>query len=363
MTAQINFQVQHQKGGAARTGNLTVSGRQALTPAIVQAGSATTTLTPTELHQCGTQVIKCGVLDSWRRFKDRLTELPDLHALTHWDGLIITDSGAAQAYSWAKPRGRKPSGVNFHDPQTGAMHFYTPADALAIQQALGTDLRQSFARLADYYAPVDDLNAAVEQTAAWLQSEPLPEDCLATIVGGGLKRARQANVDAVPANAAGYSIAGVDAAVPTEEQVRLVKEVIAMLPAPKLRYLPTSGDLRQLLLLTSSGIDLIDSDLAGREASMGNALVGARRLHLDREHLALDQRVLDSDCACPVCQAGISRAWIHRLLTDHQPLGERYLLLHNLFTVNRAMASLRAAIAADSVPDCLAEFGLDPAEM
>jgi queuine tRNA-ribosyltransferase len=363
MTAQINFQVQHQGAGAARTGELTVNGRQALTPAIVQTGSATTTLTPTELHQCGTQAIKCGVLDSWRQFKDRLTELPDLHALTYWDGLIVTDSGAGQAYSWAKPRGRKPAGVNFHDPQTGTMHFYTPADALAIQQALGADVQQSFARVADYYAPVDDLNAAVDQTATWLQSEPLPENCLATIVGGGLKRARQANVDAVPAGAAGYSIGGVDATVPTEEQARLVTEVIAMLAAPKPRYLSTSGDLRQLLLLASSGIDLIDSDLAGREASMGNALVGTRRLHLDRDHLALDQRALGPDCDCPVCQAGISRAWIHRILVRRQPLGERYLLLHNLFTVNQAMTKLRAAIAADSVPECLAEFGLDPAEM
>ncbi|WP_267200916.1 tRNA-ribosyltransferase family protein [Limosilactobacillus kribbianus] len=363
MTAQINFQVQYQKSGAARTGNLTVNSRQALTPAIVQTGSATTTLTSTELHQCGTQLIKCDVLDSWRQFKDHLTELPDLHTLTHWDGLIITDSGAEQAYAWAKPRGRKPAGVNFHDPQTGAMHFYTPADALAVQQALGADLRQSFARMADYYAPVDDLNAAVEQTAAWLQSEPLPENCLATVVGGGLKRARRANVNAVPASAAGYSIAGVDAAVPTEEQVRLVKEVITMLPALKLRYLPTSGDLRQLLLLASNGVDLIDSDLAGREASMGNALVGARRLHLDRDHMALDQRVLVPGCSCPVCQAGISRAWIHRLLVRRQPLGERYLLLHNLFTVNQALAKLRAAIAANSVADCLAEFNLDPAEM
>lgn len=363
MTAQINFQVQHQGAGAARTGELTVNGRQALTPAIVQKGSATTTLTPAELHQCGTQVVKRGVLDSWRHFKDHLTELPDLHALMHWDGLIVTDSGATQAYSWAKPRGRKPAGVNFHDPQTGAMHFYTPADALAIQQTLGADVRQSFARIADYFAPVDDLNAAVDQTAAWLQNESLPKNCLATIVGGGLKRARRANVNAVPASVAGYSIAGVDATVPTEEQTRLVREVIAMLPGAKLRYLPTSGDLRQLLLLASSGIDLIDSDLAGREASMGNALVGSHRLHLDRDHLALDQGVLVPDCDCPVCQAGISRAWIHQLLVRHQPLGERYLLLHNLFTVNQAMASLRAAIAADSVPDCLAEFGLDPAEM
>lgn len=363
MTTKLAFLVKHSTAMGARTGFLTVNGHQVATPAIVQTGSVIGTLTPSELAECQTQIIKVNVIDYWRHFGARLPQLGDLHRLIGWDGVILTDPGAEQAYRWAKPRGRKPSGVHFHDPQTNEMKLYTPLAALRGQAVLGADIMQSFARMADYYAPVDDLKAAVTQTTNWLQEFSLPANCLATIVGGGLKRARQANIAALPASVAGYCIAGVASMVPIEEQQRLVEEVITMLPSGGLRYLPTSGTLHQLFTMLASGVDLIDSDLAGREANMGNALVGGgHRLHLDRGHFAVDQRPIVPGCACPVCQNDISRAEIHQLLIHHQPLGERYLLLHNLFTINQMVSAFRTAIMANHQTEFLAKLGWNPGQ-
>ncbi|MDD6431923.1 MAG: tRNA-guanine transglycosylase [Lactobacillaceae bacterium] len=351
MSKKLTFQIKHRYQ-TMRTGVVTVNGRQLETPAIVQTGSALTTLTPTELRRSGVQAIKQDAMDYWRSPDD----LGDLHDLLGWPGILVTASGADQAYRWAKPRGRKKDGVSFHDPDNNQLRFYTPQDALAEQQRLGADISQGFARDDDYFAPVDDLTAAATQTTTWLTKQPDLAGDLAPIVGGGLLWVRKASLAAVPDSVAGYSIMGVTLDVPTTEQARLVTEVVAMLDEAKLRYLPTTGDLHQLVTMLLSGVDLIDSDLAGREAAMGNALVGTHCLHLDREHFAHDNQLLDSECTCPVCQAKVSRAAIHHLLVTGQPVGERYLLIHNLFTINQLVTQVREMIARGQVTAELRKF-------
>ncbi|MEE6647245.1 tRNA-guanine transglycosylase [Limosilactobacillus pontis] len=347
LTFQINHHCQEM-----RTGTVTVNGRQLTTPAVVQTGSALTTLTPAELAECGVQAIKQDAIDYWLT----ASHPGDLHAFLGWSGILVTASGADRAYQWAKPRGRKHDGVSFHDPVSGQLKFYTPQDARAIQRGLGADLTTGFARADAYFAPVDDLNAAVEQTNGWLTSNPCLAGDLAPLVGGGLKWARQTSLTAVPAGASGYSILGVTPDVPVAEQGRLLNELVGMMEPTKLRYLPTSGDLHQLVAALLCGLDLIDSDLAGREAAMGNAIVGFGRLPLDRERFAGDGQALADRCNCPTCRAGVSRAAIHHLLTTSQPVGERYLLLHNLFTINQLLARIRVMIAAGQISADLRKF-------
>lgn len=351
MSKKLTFQINHREQ-SMRSGTVTVNDRHIATPAIVQTGSALTTLTPVELRNCGVQAVKQDALDYWR-----LTDnFGDLHDLLAWPGVLVTAAGSEQAYRWAKPRGRKQDGVSFHDPASGQLLFYTPQDAINEQEHLGADITQGFARDADYFAPVDDLNAAAEQNARWLAARPALAGDLAPVVGGGLLRVRRASLAAIPTTVTGYSIMGVTPDVPMSEQVRLVTEVVGMLDAPKLRYLPTPGDLHQLIAMMLAGIDLIDSDLAGREATMGNALVGTDRLHLDREKFADSDQPLAAGCGCPTCSAGISRAAIHHLLATAQPVGERYLLMHNLFTINRLVAQIRDMITAGQATAMLRKF-------
>lgn len=351
MRKKLTFQINHRYQ-EMRTGTVMVNGRQLATPAIVQTGSALTTLTPTELETCGVQAIKQDAIDYWR-----IDNHPgDLHDLLDWPGILVTASGADQAYRWAKPRGRKQDGVNFHDPVSGQLKFYTPWAAQMIQQELGADLSQGFARDDDYFAPVDDLHAAAEQTAGWETVQPEVAGDLAPLVGGGLLRARQVSLAAVPSGAVGYSILGVTPDVPVAEQGRLLTELVGLMDPTKLRYLPTSGDLHQLVAMLLAGVDLIDSDLAGREAAMGNALVKFERLHLDRDRFADDDRLLAAQCGCPTCRAGVSRATIHHLLTTGQPVGERYLLFHNLFTINQLLDQLRSMITTGQVATDLRKF-------
>lgn len=346
MQAKISFEIEHQDSTSnARTGNLWVNGHPLPTPNLVQTGSLMDVLTATEVSAAGSQIIKQPVLKWWLKLGDQVNQVEELHRLLGWPGLILTASGTDEVYQWAKPRGRKKDGVSFHDPQTGQLKFYSPQQSLKLQQQLGGDLIEGFSRAVDYFAPVDDLVAAGEQTIRWQQEYQRPQNMLVPLVGGGLKRVRRASVQAAVAlKPMGYSINGISATVPLEEQDRVLGEIVGMLPQAGIRYLPTSGSLKQLLTAVASGVDLVDSDLASREASMGNALVDSKILHLDRDHFAFDRHYLLDQCSCATCQAGVSRAYLHYLLQENADLAKRLLVVHNLTVVNSLVNKLRQAI-------------------
>lgn len=351
MVKQVEFNLighDHQ----ARLGTLTVGHRKLTTPLLVQTGTTIATLTAAELTGLGVKAVKQSALPYWLAAGEgKHPQFGDLHQRLRWSGLLVGDSGARQAYQWAKPRGRKKGGVSFHEPATGQQKLYTPELAVEWQTKLGSDLISTFARWESYYAPVDDLQAAAKQTASWL-SDQLPGNTLASVVGGGLRRIRQASVAAaVQATPFGYRIDGLDPVVNLHEQVRLINEVTAMLPTNGLRYLPTNGSLEQVLLATMAGVDLVDTDCAGQAAQRGVAFAGTKRIHLAKEHLIADPSPLVAGCQCPTCQAGYSRSYLHQLVLAKSPLATRLLLNHNLFTLNQLVGELQATIASNQVDD------------
>lgn len=361
MKSKLKFNIQAESGDA-RTGHLQLESRTAITPMLVQTGMVPAILTSGELAALGTQAIKQSALEYWLRTQGQPEQLglADIHEHLRWPGIVVGASGADQAYRWAKPRGRKKTGVSFHEPATGQQKMYTPQLAQQWQQLLGCDLLVGFARWEDYYAPVDDLQAAAQQTAEWLRLSEQPANALAPVVGGGLKRVRRASIAAAQAtHPCGYALLGIDRAVKLAEQRRVVGEIIALLPSAGLRYLPTCGSLEQVLTAIAQGIDIVDSDCAATTALQGVAYLGTKRLHLTREHLAGDPRTLVPGCQCPTCQAEYSRAYLHQLLQKQSPLGVRLLTVHNLFVLNQLVDRLRQAIAAGRLTELMADLAIN----
>jgi queuine tRNA-ribosyltransferase len=60
----------------------------------------------------------------------------------------------------------------------------------------------------------------------------------------------------------------------------------------------------------------------------------------------LDERPIDAHCGCPACSGGVSRAYLHHLHRTGEMLGARLNTLHNLWTYQKLMADMRAAIEA-----------------
>lgn len=345
--SKLEFTI-NQSDGQARTGLLQVNGRQIETPALVDSGDELAKLSSIQLNQAGVNAVKTSGLKRWLKYASMTENLGDLHQLFQWDGLLFVDLETEKAYHLAKPRGKKHDGVRFHDPVTGQLKFWQPETALQVQEALGADIFQSFDQATDYYAPVDDLNAGVNQTNDWLSDvTPKKGQALGSVVGGGLKALRTASLKAVDeAGLSGYRLSGIPSNLDDQEFSRIVNEITPKLEEKKLRYLPAALSFNQMLAVTLAGVDLIDSNLAAKKAANGIALVnqGTTVLHLDRQHFSFDFQVLDRQCACATCRAGYSRALLHSLITNHSLYGEQLLLQHNLFTLNKLMGGLRQAI-------------------
>lgn len=357
--SELNFSIK-KYAGKARLGSLDVNNWHVNTPVIVHTGNELGKLTATELAATGAQAVKVGGLKWWLDNPDNLDEAFPLHDLFQWNGLLLVNQQTADAYRLAKPRGRKKDGVRFHDPKTGQMKFYRPADGLAVQQAFGADIYLTFARLGDYYAPVDDVDAGVDQTISWLPAfSTVKAQTLGIVTGGGLKRSREKSIQALAdAGFAGYALGEIPTNLSEQEFARIVSETVGKLPQKGLRYLASSASLVKICLAVQAGIDLIDSDLAAKKAGVGVALVGNRldTLHIDRQHFAVDSHVLDVHCECPVCQAGYSRAAIHHMLVTNSLLGEQMLLQHNLFKVNQMMRLMRQVIEEDNLENFIQEL-------
>jgi queuine tRNA-ribosyltransferase len=68
-----------------------------------------------------------------------------------------------------------------------------------------------------------------------------------------------------------------------------------------------------------------------------------------------DQDPVDADCGCFTC-LNHSRGYIHHLLRVGEMLGMQLLSIHNVYTMNRLMREVRAAIKAGTLDQLQKEW-------
>ena len=71
---------------------------------------------------------------------DTVAHLGGLGRFAGWDGLTLTDSGGFQVVSLGELRKITEDGVRFRSHLDGALIDYTPEHAIAVQEALGSDI-------------------------------------------------------------------------------------------------------------------------------------------------------------------------------------------------------------------------------
>lgn len=335
MQFKINQQNQY-----IRTGQL--GNHQVIkTPVIIPSVETLAVLTDHELTDTGTQAVYVDTLSYCLAGQNDCSNVKET---LNWSGLLFANSDSQFAYSLAKPRGRKQDGVNFHSPVDQSLIHLTPAKSRQIQNRLGADYIETLSRAENYYAPVDDLVAATKQTIAWSQEQKC-QQTFVPIVGGGLAKLRQMNIAAVRDYASGYSIQQMEQTGNAKETKRLLQEVVPQLMPEIPRMVKVAPYLDQVLAAISSGMDIIESDLAlamtRRQSVLTNKEHGLQLIKINR---LADQSLLDQHCQCATCAAGYKVRSLRWLLQKQQPLGQRLLLIHNLQQLNRWAFKLQTAL-------------------
>lgn len=350
--------------GTARRGEFETVHGTVQTPAfmnVATAGAIKGAVSAYDLADLHCQVQLCNTYHLHLRPGDEtVKKLGGIRKFTGWNGPVLTDSGGFQVFSLAKLRNIKEEGVTFASHIDGHRIFMGPEESMRIQSNLGSTIAMAFDECVENPATYEYAKASCERTARWaercknemarlnsLEDTLNPHQLLFGINQGctfedlrvdHMKRIAELDLD-------GYAIGGLAVGEPTEEMYRIIEAVEPHMPKDKIRYLMGVGTPANILEAVYRGVDLFDCVMPSRNARHGHAFTseGCRNLH--NAKYELDEKPLDENCQCPVCQK-FTRAYIHHLFKAGEMLAMRLTVMHNLYFYNHLMEQIRDALDA-----------------
>jgi queuine tRNA-ribosyltransferase len=350
----------------ARLGHLTTPHGEIQTPVFMPVGTNATVkaLDPDDLNEVGAQIILCNTYHLYLRpGHERIARLGGLHKFMAWDKPILTDSGGYQVVSLGDYRSVDDDGVTFRSHLDGSIHSFSPEHAIAVQEALGSDIAVVLDQPVPPHASSRrEVAEAMVRTHAWaercLAAHTRPDQALFGIIQGGLEPDLRAESTQVIAGMPfdGICIGGLAGDESAEQRRATLDVVVPLLEHdPRPRYLMGLGSPADLLQAVDAGVDMFDSVLPARIARNGTVWTPTGRLNLRNSRFLDDPTPLQEGCRCKACRT-FSRAYLAHLLRAEELLFYRLATLHNLTFLTDYMARIRQALAQGKFPKLMREL-------
>jgi queuine tRNA-ribosyltransferase len=280
-----------------------------------------------------------------------VAELGGLHAFMGWDGPILTDSGGFQIFSLAHLSKVNEEEAVFRSHIDGRLLAISPERAVAIQEALGSDVAMVLDHVVQLPNEPDVVRAACERSIRWAarcrDAARRADQAQFAIVQGGLDAALRAVCaeELRKLDFSGYAVGGLSVGETPSEMYCILEATVPHLPVDRPRYLMGVGRPEDLLEAVARGIDLFDCVMPTRNGRNAMAFTDAGPIRLRNLQYERDPRPLEEGCPCPACRR--SRAYIRHLFMAGEMLGPILLSIHNLTYYQRLLAGARAAIECD----------------
>ncbi len=353
MTGPVTYELlARDPACGARRGRLQTPHGPVETPVFMPVGTVATVkgVLPEQLRQVGTSMLLSNTYHlALRPGEEIVSEQGGLHTFMGWDGPILTDSGGFQVYSLAERVTMSEEGVAFRSHLDGRSLMLSPERAVAIQEALGSDVAMVLDHCPALPADRPEIAEATQRTIRWarrsLEAHRRPDQALFGIVQGGAHAdlRRECAEALLDLEFPGYAVGGVSVGESSEE-VRLALEVTTpLLPIDKPRYLMGVGRPEDLLDAVDFGIDMFDCVWPTRNGRNGTVMTSRGQIHLRNARFARDPRPLEDGCTCPACSR-FSRSYLRHLFLAKEMLGPILASLHNLRFLHRLMERAREAI-------------------
>jgi queuine tRNA-ribosyltransferase len=360
--ARFTVEVPPPAGGStrARLGRLELTHGVVETPQFMPVGTNATVkaLSPDDIREVGASIILANTYHLYLRpGHERIARLGGLHRFMAWNGPILTDSGGFQVVSLGDLRVVDEDGVTFRSHLDGSTHRFTPEHAIAVQEALGSDVAVAFDQPVFPSSPRAVVADATARTHRWaersLRAHTREDQALFGIVQGGLEPDLRAEstrfVASLPFD--GICLGGLAGDETSEQRNATLDVAVAELTHdPRPRYLMGLGSPADLLDAVHRGVDLFDSVLPARVARNGQLWVPGGRLNLRNARFLDDPEPVQADCPCLLCRS-FSRAYLAHLLRANELLAYRLATCHNLTFSLDFMARIRAAIRAGKLAE------------
>jgi queuine tRNA-ribosyltransferase len=344
----------------ARLGRVDTDHGSFATPAFLPVGTQGTikSLTPEELVEIGIEAILANTYHLYLRpGHETIGRLGGLHAFTHWERPVLTDSGGFQIFSLGSLRTISEEGVTFQSHLDGSYHFLTPEKVVEIQRVLGTDIAMVLDECVPYPSPYEYVKTSTERTSRWagrsLRSRRENDPAFFAIVQGGVHRdLREKSAQSlVEMGFQGYAIGGLSVGEPKSMMMDVLKWTTPLLPEEAPRYLMGVGTPEDMINAVSLGIDFFDCVLPTRNARNGTLFTSSGKISIKQAQYAEDGRPVDETCTCYTCRH-YSRAYLRHLYLAKEILSSRLNTIHNLYYYINLLANVKEAIREG----CLLEF-------
>ncbi len=347
------------KEGKARTGLLTVNGRQAQTPLFMPVASkgAVKHITPEELYSLGTEAIICnGFLLNLRPGSETIEKFGGIHRFMNFKNLIFTDSGGFQMIARNFLKSINEHDIIFFDPFASKNVLCTPFDSIEFQHKIGADVIMCLDSVPYYKKEYEYVKEHTERTHRWAQICKYHFNNLKTktgknqllfgiVQGGTFAELRQYSAKFINAmDFDGIAIGGLGIGEGREQMLEMIKLTLDNLDEKKPKYLMGVGSPIDIVEAVALGVDIFDSAFPTRNARHNTLFTSEGNLRLMRKEYREDTRPIDENCNCYVCK-NYSRAYIHHLTKVNELLADRLKTLHNLYFIQQLMKDIRESIS------------------
>ena len=337
--------------GGARRGTFHTPHGPVETPAFMPVGTVGTVkgLTVDQLRAAGAQMVLGNTYHLMLRPGEAIVrELGGLHRFMGWDGPILTDSGGFQLFSLAHRTKVTEAEATFRSHIDGSLVHLSPERAVAVQEALGSDVAMALDHVVALPAAPEVVDDALERTLRWAErcrrAAVRDDQALFGIVQGGLDPERRTSCARRLAelDLPGYAIGGLSVGETPAEMYACLDATTPAMPVEKPRYLMGVGTPIDLLEAIRRGVDLFDCVMPTRNGRNALAFTDEGTVRLRNAVHTRDPRPLDASCPCPACKH--SRGYLRHLFMADEMLGPILLSIHNVTYYQRLTAGVRRAI-------------------
>ena len=313
-----------------------------------------------DYHLTDTKAIICNqFLLSLNPGLETFDKMGTIHEFMGYNGLIFTDCGGFQMLRDNLLLGTTNNGIKFKNPH-GADVFIRPEKVMDVGHRVGADVIMALDCVLPYGKTREEYAEALEKSHRWTtKCKELhnTDQLLFGITQGGIFEDLRIE-SATYINSLGFdghAIGGVAIGEAYDDMVKVVEVSVPYLDKNKPRYVMGVGRPDQILECVERGVDIFDSIYPQKNGRHGTLFTFNGIMDLGKVVYKFDKKPLEEGCVCFSC-TNFSRAYLRYLLKKEDPVGKRYLSIHNIHFMRVFMKKIREQIAAGTFKEFKEDF-------
>lgn len=274
-----------------------------------------------------------------------------IHNFMHYNGIIFTDCGGFQMLRENLLLSTTENGIWFQTPLNKKV-FIRPKTVMDIGKAIGGDVIMALDCVLPYGKTREEYLEALRKSHKWSkQCKDLHNTnqlLFGITQGGTFEDLRGASAKAINSmNFDGNALGGLGIGEPSHMMYKMIEVSVPHIDKNKPRYVMGVGKPEQILECIERGVDIFDSIYPQKNARHGMLFTFNGIMDLGKADYKYDEKPIEESCHCFTCK-NLSRAYLRYLLKKEDPVGKRYLTIHNLFFMQEFMKQIRESIREET---------------